>query len=163
MNPKQQVALNNVLKAVAAFLLTLVEEPETQSNQPPAPKTPGQKAEEKKAEAAAKEEEKKQAEADKKKKAEADKKATEPEAKPAETAKPEAAKPEAKPTEEATPPPANADQLLAECRAAAIQFAGKHGREALRKVLDKFTKGNIAEVEKPKLPDLLTALKTDPS
>lgn len=167
MNKEQQAKLNNLLTALAAFLLSLrepvsEEKPKLGDAKPddsaddllgdPKPSDnddllgPEPTKEDKKAEKAKKKAEEEAAKAEKKK------------------AEEEAAKKKAEEDAKKEPPkaditPTNPDQLLADCRAAAIQFAAKHGREKLREKLNAFTKGTIAEVPKDKLPDLLKALK----
>lgn len=151
----QIVKLNTFLKAAAALLLTFVEE-ETGEAETPADDDLGDLLGETPAPAdTAKADKEAKAKADKeakdaKKKADADAKAkTDAEAK----LKAEA---EAKAKTDTKP---DASALLAEARAAAIQFAAKKGKVELRSVLDKFTKGNIAETPADKLPELLAALK----
>lgn len=81
---------------------------------------------------------------------------------PAEPPKPPKKKPEPAPAEkkpEPPPAPSNPDAVLAEARAAAVAYAGKHGKEALRGVLNGFTKGTIKDVEAAKLPALIAKLK----
>jgi colicin import membrane protein len=162
MNKNQTAALNNLLTALAAFLLTLRESGESEPEH--APDTDDKETgteeapeagvddllgdEEPKPEAEAKPDKKKAAEEKKaaKAKEEAEKKAKE------EAEKKAAA--ESKPIA-----PTNPDTLLADARAAAVSYAGKHGREALRALLNEFTKGTIAEIPKEQLPAVIAKLK----
>jgi hypothetical protein len=161
MNPKQKEAFNTFLKATAALLLVMVEDKSSSESgdngdeaslddvlgdtkPAPEPTTKTDKDAEKKKKA----DDKKAADEAKAKKAADDK-----------TAADEAAKQAAEAAEKAKTEKSNPDALLADARQAAIAYAGKNGKDALREKLNKYTKGTIAEIDKAKLPELIADLK----